>query len=122
MTATHRPAKGTTGDHLSAARSQPPDAAAILKAAAAGGIIGTEGGNAPRFLAVLCDPDVSADEVTELVGHDPALTLRVLRVANSAYYGQPRSIARIDRAVGLVGLDAVRGIAAAASGDLPCRD
>ena len=38
---------------------------------------------------------------------------RVLRVANSAYYGHPRSIKTMERALMLLGRDAVRGIAAA---------
>lgn len=49
-----------------------------------------------------------------IVGQEPGLTARVLRVANSAYYGRPREIATLDRAIVVLGLDAVRGIAAAA--------
>jgi HD-like signal output (HDOD) protein len=41
----------------------------------------------------------------------------VLRVANSAYYGKQRSITTIRRAVFVLGLDAVRGVAAAACVD-----
>jgi HD-like signal output (HDOD) protein len=93
---------------------QAPDSAAILKAATACGVIGTAAGSAPRLLAVLCNPDVPTDDVASLVRGDPALSLRVLRVANSAYYGQARSISKIERAIGLLGLNAVRGIAAAA--------
>jgi HD-like signal output (HDOD) protein len=40
--------------------------------------------------------------------------LRVLRVANSAFYGQPRKIGSIDRAVTVLGVEGVRVIAAAA--------
>jgi HD-like signal output (HDOD) protein len=38
---------------------------------------------------------------------------RVLRVANSSYYGHPRSITTMERALFVLGRDAVRGIAAA---------
>jgi HD-like signal output (HDOD) protein len=38
----------------------------------------------------------------------------VLKVANSAYYGQSRNIATLERALVVLGLDAVRGITAAA--------
>ena len=87
---------------------------AILKSAASIGVIGSGAGTVPRLMAALCDPDVSAAVVEDLVGRDPVLSLRVLRVANSAFYGQSRSITRIERALQLLGLDAVRGIAAAA--------
>jgi HD-like signal output (HDOD) protein len=65
-------------------------------------------------MAALCDPDVSADRVVDLVIGEPALYARVLRVANSAYYGQSRSVTTIHRALALLGMNAVRGIAAAA--------
>jgi len=90
------------------------DRAQILKAAAALGVLGTDANGAPRIMAALCDPAVSAGQVAALVRKEPALYARVLRVANSPYYGQSRSITTIDRALVLLGVDAVRGIAAAA--------
>jgi HD-like signal output (HDOD) protein len=90
------------------------DRAQILKAAAALGVLGTGADAAPRIMAALCDPAVSAGQVAALVRKEPALYARVLRVANSPYYGQSRSITTIDRALVLLGVDAVRGIAAAA--------
>jgi len=68
----------------------------------------------PRILSALCAPGVDAATVAGIVGQEPGLTARVLRVANSAYYGRPREIATLDRAIVVLGLDAVRGIAAAA--------
>jgi len=65
-------------------------------------------------MAALCNSDVSPGEVESLVLGEPALYARVLRIANSAYYGQARSITTLSRAVVVLGLDAVRGIAAAA--------
>jgi len=88
--------------------------AAILRAASITGVMGGATDRAPLLLAALCDSEISAAAVAALIGQDPALSLRVLRVANSAYYGQSRSIGSIDRALSLLGLDSVRGIAAAA--------
>ncbi|MDP6757890.1 MAG: HDOD domain-containing protein [Chloroflexota bacterium] len=34
-------------------------------------------------------PDTSGKEISDLMKTDPALTARVLRVANSAFYGLP---------------------------------
>jgi HD-like signal output (HDOD) protein len=96
-------------------RTKPPvDRTQILKAAASLGVLGTGTNGAPRIMAALCNPEVSSREVAALVGKEPALYARVLRVANSPYYGQSRSITTIDRALVILGVDAVRGIAAAA--------
>ncbi len=85
----------------------------ILKAAAAMGIIGANAHSGPRLMAALCNPLVTAREVAALVGTEPSICARVLRVANSPYYGQTRAVSTIERALVLLGLDAVRGIAAA---------
>lgn len=90
------------------------DRALILKAATTIGVLGSGAHSAPRIIAALCNPKVSADQVAVLIAQEPALYVRVLRVANSAYYGQSRSITNVERALVLLGLDAVRGIAAAA--------
>ncbi|MEA3107637.1 MAG: hypothetical protein QOI88_2242 [Gammaproteobacteria bacterium] len=90
------------------------DRTQVLKAAASLGVLGTGAHSAPRIMAALCNPAVSASHVAALVGKEPALYARVLRVANSSYYGQSRSVTSIDRALLVLGVDAVRGIAAAA--------
>jgi len=89
-------------------------AATIMKAASLCGVLGTRSDRAPRLLAALCNPTISLAEVAALVELDPALSLRVLRVANSAYYARSRSIGTIGRALSLLGLHSVRGIAATA--------
>ena len=99
------------GTHVS---GSPVDRAQILRSAAAVGIMSADGNTTPRIMASLCDPAVSAAHVCGLISKEPILYARVLRVANSAYYQQSRSITTLDRALVLLGLDAVRGIAAAA--------
>jgi len=86
------------------------DRTQILRAAASLGVLGTGANSAPRIMAALCNPEVSPRQVAALVGKEPALYARVLRVANSPYYGQSRSITTIDRALVILGVDAVRGI------------
>jgi HD-like signal output (HDOD) protein len=86
----------------------------ILKAAASNGFLGASARDAPRIMAALCQPGVDADQITALISKEPSLYARVLRVANSAIYGQSRAILRLDRAIVLLGLDSVRTIAAAA--------
>src|SRR6185369_18047552 len=87
--------------------------AEILKAASAPGVLGASAYAAPVILATLYKPDVSAREVAQVIGQEPGMTASVLRVANSALYGQSRVVGTIDRAVLLLGLDTVRGVAAA---------
>lgn len=89
----------------------------ILRAASSIGMLGTGAQSASRVLALLCKPTVTAKQVAALVNQEPALCGRVLRVANSAYYGQSRAVSSVDRAMLVLGLDAVRGIAAAACMD-----
>ncbi|MEY3021583.1 MAG: hypothetical protein RIS86_781 [Planctomycetota bacterium] len=61
------------------------------------------------------NPQSSAQDLNGLIGRDPALSARVLKVVNSAFYGLPRQIGSINRAISLLGLNAVKNIAIAAS-------
>jgi HD-like signal output (HDOD) protein len=89
------------------------DRAQILKAAATLGILGSSADSVPKLMALLCDPKVHGSEIAALIASQPSMYARVLRVANSPYYGQARSITTIERALLLLGRDAVRSIAAA---------
>lgn len=67
----------------------------------------------PRLLARICDPSIDAAEVRALVEHDVHLTVRVLRIANSALYGRSRNISQVGQAVTMLGLDAIRSVVVA---------
>lgn len=86
----------------------------ILKAASALGVLGGGPHSAYHLLGMLSNPELEFSDVCSLIEQDPGLTARVLRVANSAFYGVPRDVTTIHRAITLLGVDAVRGIAAAA--------
>ena len=62
----------------------------------------------------MCDEHLTADELVARIEAHPVLCARVLKVANSPYYGQSGSVVTIKRALLLLGVNAVRGIAAAA--------
>ena len=68
-----------------------------------------------RIIEVVQDPRSTAHDLHRIVSNDPALSARVLRVVNSAFYGLPGQIGSIDRAIMLLGLNAVKNIAIAAS-------
>ena len=82
-------------------------AAARALGASAGGV------GASRLLALLCDPEVEIDAVLACLHSEPALSARVLKVANSPYYGMAGRVGTVDFALRVLGLAAVRGIAAA---------
>ena len=68
-----------------------------------------------RIIELVEDPDATAHDLHEVIANDPALCARVLKVVNSAFYGLPGQIGSINRAIVLLGLNAVKNIAIAAS-------
>src|SRR6478609_1934978 len=68
-----------------------------------------------QIISIVEDPKSSASALHKIVSHDPALVTRILKVVNSAFYGLPGQIGSIERAIVLLGLNAVKNIAVAAS-------
>lgn len=66
--------------------------------------------SALRIAQLTTDDRFSAHELAALIAQDPAITARLLRLANSAYYGSPRRVGTVRDAVVLVGLRAVRAV------------
>src|SRR5256885_17013670 len=67
---------------------------------------------AVRTVWVADQPNSSAKDLAAALTADPALTARVLRLANSAYYGLSRRVADVSFAVTGVGFPTVRDMAA----------
>ena len=65
----------------------------------------------PRVLTLTQDDNAGPGRLVEAISQDPALTAKVLRVANSAYYSFSRAIATLEHAVPLIGLNTVRSLA-----------
>ena len=67
---------------------------------------------APRqylaLTALLRDPDSTAAQIAEVVGQDPTVAARVLRLSNSAYYSGGREISDLRTAVTRLGHNALR--------------
>jgi HD-like signal output (HDOD) protein len=68
-----------------------------------------------RIVEIVEDPKSTAQDMHDIVKHDPALAAKILKVVNSAFYGLPSQIASLDRAIVMLGLSAVKNIALAAS-------
>jgi putative nucleotidyltransferase with HDIG domain len=68
-----------------------------------------------KIINLVEDPSSTAQDLHNVIAHDPAMCSRILKVVNSAFYGLPRQIGSINRAIVLLGLNAVKNIAIAAS-------
>lgn len=77
--------------------------------------IPTQPATADLVLRLIVDPDATALQLARAVETDPALAARVIRLANSPYYGAPRRVSSTQHAIVLLGRDTVRGIATSAA-------
>jgi EAL and modified HD-GYP domain-containing signal transduction protein len=76
-------------------------------------VVGTRGIAANRLallqvVAALNDPAVQFSDIEQLVKRDVALSFRLLRYVNSAYYGLRGEVRSIGQALALLGLDNIR--------------
>lgn len=56
-----------------------------------------------RLSELLEEPTATSKDIGKLIAQDPSLTLRVLRIANSALYGLSRQVETVERAVIVLG-------------------
>ena len=68
-----------------------------------------------RLVEALEDPHAGPHEVAAIIGQDTSLTARLLRIANSPYFGFSRPVDSVHQAVSLIGATHVRDIALATS-------
>lgn len=68
-----------------------------------------------ELLGEMNKEDPSPKRVGLLIGHDPALTTRVLRLSNSAFFRVSRKIGNADEAVAMLGMTHVRSLVMAAA-------
>lgn len=68
-----------------------------------------------KIIELVEDPRSTAQDLHEVISQDPALCSRILKVVNSSFYGLPGQIGSINRAIVMLGLNAVKNIAIAAS-------
>ncbi|MBL8029343.1 MAG: HDOD domain-containing protein [Fibrobacteres bacterium] len=61
-----------------------------------------------RLMQLVDSPKSSAQTLAKLIENDQVLTARILKLANSAYYGMARQVATVSQAVVIVGFDAVK--------------
>ena len=58
-----------------------------------------------QVVGIINNPRSSASQVAEVIGKDPSLSAKLLRIVNSAFYGFPKQVDTISRAVAIIGSD-----------------
>src|SRR4051794_31393168 len=66
---------------------------------------------ATEIIALARDPDIEMAKVAQAVGRDPAMTAKILRIANSAFYAQRRPSTNLRQALVIIGLNAALTLA-----------
>jgi putative nucleotidyltransferase with HDIG domain len=67
-----------------------------------------------RISQLIDDPTASAGDINDIISRDLALSSKILRLVNSAFYGFPRRISSMTHAVVILGFTTVRNIALSA--------
>lgn len=70
---------------------------------------------AQKVLSLISDPDVSIEKVKRIISADPGLAAKILKIANSAFYGGYRNIQNLNQAILRLGLNSVRNVVVATS-------
>ncbi len=63
-----------------------------------------------RLQVVMAKPDATARDVARVIANDTALTVKVLQIANSAFFRRARRISNIEQAVLYLGFQTVRNL------------
>jgi diguanylate cyclase (GGDEF)-like protein len=64
-----------------------------------------------KVLRLIGDEKVSIKELADVIQNDVSLSLKILKVVNSAFYGYPRKISTLSQAMVILGLSAVKNLA-----------
>lgn len=75
-------------------------------------------GIAAQLLVALDDPEVTPAEVAQIIQTDPSLAARVLRLANSPYFGLNGSVATCTQAIVVLGFSVIRSLSVTSAAGL----
>ncbi|MBT6718896.1 MAG: HDOD domain-containing protein [Nitrospina sp.] len=62
------------------------------------------------FKEAMEDPDGSFDRISEIISTDTGLSVRLLKIVNSAFYGFPSQIETISHAISVIGLEQLNNL------------
>lgn len=63
-----------------------------------------------RLSEAINSPESTMDEIAEILGNDQSMCMRVLELANSAFYGFPAKIETVSNALTLIGAQQIRDL------------
>jgi putative nucleotidyltransferase with HDIG domain len=63
-----------------------------------------------RVSKLLDDPDSTIRALADVISQDPGLSLKLLRIANSAFYGRTKDVDTIEQALNVIGMQRVGDI------------
>lgn len=63
-----------------------------------------------QLMTLIDSPKTSGRHVAQLISTDQALTAKILKLANSSFYGFPREIATVQHAVVILGFETVKSL------------
>lgn len=66
-----------------------------------------------EIVSILQDPNADLTRAGEVLQRDPSMVTRILKVANSAFFGKEGKVGTLDEAVALLGIDSVLSMVAA---------
>jgi putative nucleotidyltransferase with HDIG domain len=64
-----------------------------------------------ELMQIIGNPQSSAGDVSKVLARDQALTAKILKLANSAYYGFPQRISTVKHATAILGFNTVKSVA-----------
>jgi len=62
---------------------------------------------ASQIFSIASNPNSSATELADIISRDPALTSKLLKTVNSAFYGSPQKISSVKYAISLLGTEEI---------------
>ncbi len=77
--------------------------------------VGVRPETAIRLMQLAADETASPAQLQEVIDADPSMTMRTLKLANSAYYGMATRISRVDRAITMLGMATIAKLASSTS-------
>jgi|GEM_PF-213685 len=66
---------------------------------------------ASRIIDMAQDPSISVNDVAKIIGLDPAISAKLIRIANSALYSRPRKVENLRQAINLFGINGALSMA-----------
>lgn len=66
---------------------------------------------AAQILRTIQDNESSLSDLEKIIAADPALTSKLLRIANSAFYSLPCEVSNVNRALSILGTNVIKNIA-----------